>query len=342
MSTIRDVARLAGVSVSTVSLAFNSPSRVSASTARRIISAAESLGYTRADPIAQSLSSGRSRLIGMIVADISNAFFGRLLREVERHAHENGYLVLVSDTHAEPDREQSILQHMISMRVAGILLSPCGVNTHQTRHLSHLKTPCILFDQKPEAVSADFVGTDNALATSMLTEHLIQLGHQRIALVRGTDGLFTTEERTRGFVETMKASGLSVDSELVVDGRYTFEDSYAQTMRLLTRADRPSALIASSNVMSLGALQAIQDLGIHCPQDVSLAGIDDVPWMNMIRPRITRVIQPVEEMALASIKLLLERIEQQADKDAEPLPVENKVFAPILHTGESSGPVSSS
>lgn len=339
MSTIRDVARLAGVSVSTVSLAFNTPDRVSGNTRERIARAAASVGYHRPDPVAQTLSSGRSQLIGMVQADISNAFFGRLLRAVERHAYAKGYLVIVSDSNAEFEREEKILRHLTSMRAAGMIVSPCGLNEAETAHLRDLNIPFILFDQKPEGISSDFVGTDNQAASAMLTEHLIQFGHQRIGFLGGITGLYTALERERGFVQTLRQSGIEIDSELIVDARYTYEDAYAQTKRLLTAKNPPTALLACSNVMSLGALQAMRDLCIDCPGDVSLAGVDDVPWMNMISPVITMVVQPVDIMAQASASLLLERIEQHQNKVEPKLAFTEQVFAPLLQIGESTAAV---
>ncbi|MGQ7845892.1 LacI family DNA-binding transcriptional regulator [Granulosicoccus sp. 3-233] len=336
MSTIRDVAREAGVSVSTVSLAFNSPERVSPETRERIARAAASVDYQSPDPVAQTLSSGRSQLIGMVQADISNAFFGKLLREVELHAHARGYLVIVSDSNAEHEREEKILRHMSSMRVAGMIVSPCGLNEAETAHLHDLKTPFILFDQKHEGLSCDFVGTDNQLASATLTDHLIQLGHRRIGFLGGVEGLYTARERERGFVDRMQASGLEIDSELMVDARYTYEASYAQSRRLLTMQRPPTALLACSNVMSLAALQAIRDLGLECPGDISLTGIDDVPWMHMISPQITVVVQPVEAMAQTTARLILERIEQRQNGSNTAAEFTDNIFPPVLKIGDSS------
>ncbi len=339
MSTIRDVARQAGVSVSTVSLAFNTPDRVSSETRERIARAAAEVDYQSPDPVAQTLSSGRSQLIGMVQADISNAFFGKLLREVELHAHAQGYLVIVSDSNAEFEREEKILRHLASMRVAGMIVSPCGLNGAETAHLHDLKTPFILFDQKLPGLACDFVGTDNQLASATLTEHLIQLGHRRIGFLGGVEGLYTASEREQGFVKTLQASGLETDSELIVDARYTYEGSYAQTRRLLALENPPTALLACSNVMSLAALQAIRDLGLDCPGDISLTGIDVVPWMHMISPQITVVVQPVEAMAQATARLILQRIEQRQNGSDTATEFTDNIFPPVLKIGHSSAGV---
>ena len=333
MATIRDVARIAGVSISTVSLTLNAPDRVSAETRARVSAASAAVGYV-ANPIAQSLKRGRSRLIGMVVSDITNPFFGSLLREVERFAGTQGYMVVLSDTHGDEASERAILRHMDSQRVAGLILSPCGLYAQDTGHIARLGMPFVLFDHRLSGVASDYVGTDNRLAAAMLTEHLIRLGHRRIAMIAGTTGLFTATERTRGFAEAMAANGIGVDDRLVVDGRYDGKAGYEAAMRLLTMGpDRPTAILAASNVMALGALQACNDLSVGCPDQVSLAGIDDVPWSAVIRPRITMAVQPVDDLARAAARMLMERI---ALTDQATVPPRDVVLAPWLVIGEST------
>jgi LacI family transcriptional regulator len=335
MATIRDVAGLAGVAISTVSLALNAPDRVSPETRARIEEAARQVGFA-ANPIAQSLKRGRSRLIAMVVSDITNPFFGRLLREIERCAMEADYLVVVCDTHGSVENERAILQHLAGQRVAGVILSPVGQAGVSVDGLRGLTMPLVLFDHRLAGLAVDYVGTDNELASAMLTEHLVRQGHTKIAYIGGTAGLYTAEKRREGFGATLRANGIDVDPELVVDGRYDAQGGYDAAMRLLTRAqNRPTAVIAASNVMAIGALQACNELSVHCPGDVSLAGIDDVPWGSVIRPRITAAVQPVGEMARAACEMLMERI---AARSGPILPPRDAVFQPRFVPGESTSP----
>jgi LacI family transcriptional regulator len=335
MATIRDVAGLAGVSISTVSLALNAPDRVSAETRARIEDAARQVGFS-ANPIAQSLKRGRSRLIGMVVADITNPFFGRLLREIERCAMDSDYLVVVSDTNGSAENERAILQHLAGQRVAGIILSPVGWQIDNLEYVRGLTMPLVLFDHRLEGLSLDYVGTDNELASAMLTEHLVRLGHRRIAWIGGTVGLYTAERRREGFEATLRAHGIAPDPELILEGRYDGKGGYDAAMRILTRPrDRPTAIIAASNVMAIGALQACNELAVNCPGDVSLAGIDDVPWGEVIKPRITAAVQPVGEMARAACEMLMERIAARPGGTLEPRVA---VFPPRLVLGESTAP----
>ena len=337
MSTIRDVARLAGVSISTVSLTLNEPARVSPETRSKVADAARAVGYT-ANPIAQSLKRGRSRLIGVVLSDVTNPFFGNLLHQIERFAMAADYLVILSDTAGSEANEKAILTHLSNQLVSGIVLQPCGHYRGAADHIAGLAMPFVLFDHKQTGISSDYVGTDNVLASAMLTEHLIRLGHTRIGYIGGTAGLYTAEQRRQGFVDTMRASHVPVDPALMLDGRYAGEHGYEAAMRLMTMAaDRPTAILAASNVMALGALQACNDLSVACPDDVSLAGIDDVPWSAVIRPRITIAAQPVQDMARAAIGLLLARI---SAADPAAIPFQDVIMAPKLILGTSTRPPS--
>jgi LacI family transcriptional regulator len=339
MATIRDVARLAGVSISTVSLALNAPDRVSAETKGKVDEAARTVGYS-ANPIAQSLKRGRSRLIAMVVSDITNPFFGDLLQEIERCAMAADYLVVVSDTGGSEAKEKAILSHLSGQLVSGIILQPCGHYLGTANHIAELDMPFVLFDHKMTEIDSDFVGTDNNLASAMLTEHMIRLGHTRIGYIGGTAGLYTAEKRLQGYISTMKASGLAIDPALVLDGRYTGEGGYEAAMRMMTLGnDRPTALLCASNVIALGALQACNDLTIVCPDDVSIAGIDDVPWSSVIRPRITTAVQPVAEMARVAIGRLMDRI---AATEQTSIPFKDIILAPHLVVGQSTRAIASS
>ncbi|HHY49363.1 MAG TPA: LacI family transcriptional regulator, partial [Alphaproteobacteria bacterium] len=307
---------------------------VSAETYRRVWDAAQAVGYAP-NPVAQSLKSGRTRLIGMVMADISNPFFGRLLSEVERIAIGKDHLVIVSDSGGDAERERAILDHLSNQRVAGVIISTLSRDPAHVQHLRALSMPFVLVDQKVEGIAADFVASDNVLASAILTEHLIRFGHRRIAHIAGRAGLWTAERRLEGFRTTMAAAGIEVDESLIVDGDYEGEVAYAQAMRLLTRSDRPTAIIAANNVMALGTLQALNDLGFRCPEDVSLTSIDDVPWGNVIRPRITMVVQPVDEMARIATEFLLERINQRG---GPPVPPREHILIPKLVVGQSCAP----
>lgn len=334
MVTIKDVAQLAQVSTSTASLTFAKSDRVSPETAKRIWKAADDLGY-RPNLLARSLKQGRSRMVGMLIGDISSTFFGRLLKAVEKRLLERGYLMIVSDTDGDPQRELELLQHLTGQRLAGLMISPHGSTAEYGRQLQAFDTPIVMVDHCFPGIDLDYVASDSRLAAKMLTEHLLNLGHRRIAQITGPNQLFTASERIAGYREAMAAAEIEVSGDMLVDGRYQDVEGYAQTVKLLMQKNRPTAIIAANNMMGLGALQAIQDLGYSCPRDVSLVMVDDIPWISVIAPRITTVVQDIEQIALTSTEYLLDRIE------AEPsavIPVRKSVLIPRLSIGNSTAP----
>lgn len=188
------------------------------------------------------------------------------------------------------------------------MLAPNGQGKDYADVIQRLKIPIVCFDQRVDGIDRDFIGTDNRLATAILTEHLLQLRHRRIAFIAGPESLHTARGRLVGFRETMVGAGVEVDPSLVVDGNFTNSAAYGQAMRLLTRADRPTAIIGANNVMVLAALQAVQELGFRCPDDISLAMVDDVPASHVIVPKLTMVVQDTARMGGLIAHQLLHRM----------------------------------
>jgi LacI family transcriptional regulator len=331
MANIRDVARLAEVSVSTVSLALSNPGRVSQKTLERIRSAVAAVGYV-ADPLAQSLARGRSKMIGLVVGNVGNPFFGDIRRELENYALEHEHFVLITDSSGKREREQALVEHLIGLKIAGLALAPSSFGPDYVRFVESLKVPMVCFDQKVAGIERDFVGSDNYLAGAMLTEHLLQLGHRRIAFIAGPQHMHTASERHRGFVETMASAGVEVNPNYVVDGQFTRSAGYEAAMRLLIQPERPTAILGANNAVALAALQAMQELGFNCPADISLCMIDDVQWSNVITPRITMVVQDTLKLGGIIARRLLQRI---TSPEAAAEPAQDFVLAPKFVPGNS-------
>ncbi|SHF49499.1 transcriptional regulator, LacI family [Kaistia soli DSM 19436] len=329
MATIRDVAKRAGVSISTVSAAFNE-GRVSDETKLRIAEAARAVGYAP-NALAQSLKNGRSRLIALVPGDITNPFFSNWLIVVEKHALAANRAVIVSNSRGVA-LERTALELLAAQRVSGILINPQGISDDYRNYLASITIPMVTFDQYIEGLSLDYVGTDNVLASRILTEYLLRLGHRRIAFIGGNPGLWTTERRLEGFVSAMQRADAPIEPDFVLFANYDGGEAYTETVRLLTGVERPTAILASNNVMALGALQAISDLGFRCPQDISLTSIDDVPWMGLVKPRLTLAVQPLQELAAIAIDWLLERIES---RDQASIPPRRMILPPKIVLGES-------
>jgi LacI family transcriptional regulator len=311
MATIKDVARVAGVSIATVSATLNGTARVSEKRSQRVWDAVRNVGYTP-HGIARSLRLGHTRSIGLIVGDISNPFFTSLAKAVEAGASKAGYTVILLNSDENAEKELNLIKVLIEQRVAGILLAPSGYDAAYLAALSAMvRVPLVLVDRYLPDAAYDAVIVDNQAAARMVTDYLIRLNHQRIAIVMGREHLWTTEQRVRGYREGLRAAGLprNLDLELIADSQ--IETAYEATQRLLSMTDPPTAIFAANNLMMLGALEAILDMGFECPARISLAGIDDFSWSSAIRPKLTTVSQPIEEMGLRAVDQLLERVSQR-------------------------------
>ncbi len=331
MATIRDVAKLAGVATSTVSLALNDKGSVSARTRARIRATAEQLGY-EPSVMAQSLRWGHNKLIGLVLGDIGNPFFGRLLRSVDSVVAESDHMLIVADTASHADREVRTLDQLRRHRVGGIIMAPLSNDEDFAVYLRKIDVPVVLIDQYVDGVKLDYVCSDNELATTMLTEYLVRLGHRRICYLGGQPHWWTARLRLAGFRTAMATSGVDIDPQLEVVADFSGERAYDHVTRLMTHPNRPTAIVAASNLMALGALQAINDLGFDCPDDVSLTGVDDVPWGDVIKPRITSVVQPVEELAEVAATWILERINTRGGAT---IPPRTHIAMPRLVVGGS-------
>lgn len=332
-TTIMDVARLANVSKSTASLSFSTPERVSEKTLERVLAAAQEIGYSP-NAVARSLKTGRNNLIGFVTPDMRNPHSGATLSSVQEHASRYGCLVITATSHDSIDRELDILEQFRGMQIKGTILIASGQMDDYKTLLSDLPMTIVTLDQNPGAEVGDHVGLDNRLASRMLTQHLIDLGHRRIAHVAGTPGLWTSLERAAGVRDTMAAAGLSLEEEMVVNGNFRAQAAYEATVKLLSEKTPPTAIVAANNASAAGALRAIRALGLKCPEDVSLVSVDAMLWSELVEPRITCTAQPVERIAGRAAEWLLERM--NANEDDPEIPHRSALLVPEIMYGNST------
>jgi len=304
MATIKDVAKAAGVSIATVSATINGKGGVSEKRSRRVWDAVEAVGYSP-HGIARSLRLGRTQVIGLVVGDIANPFFTSLAKAVEARASAAGYSVIVANSDEEPKKELALLRMLREQRVAGILLAPSGYDESYRQALFRFADmPLVVVDRQLEDMPFDAVVVDNVAAARVVTDYLVRLGHRRIAMINGRPHLSTADERLRGFREGLAAGGIEADEDLEVVADSRMENAYELVQRLLTLAEPPTAIVAGNNLMTLGAIQAITDMGFRCPEHISLAGIDDFAWSAVIRPKLTTVAQPIDQLGGSSVDAL--------------------------------------
>ncbi|MGV3550834.1 LacI family DNA-binding transcriptional regulator [Rhizobium sp.] len=325
MATIKDVARRAGVAVSTASVALSRSAPVSDEVIAKVEAAVREIGYVPHGG-ARSLRMGRSRLIGLILPDVANPHFAKVAKVVESACLAAGYMVAVYSTSEDDDRERQILTMMRMQRVEGLIIIPTRSDAaHGAKIVKQIHVPTILLDSFVDGLPYDVVKLDNVTAGRLATDYLIGLGHVRIAATRGRSNVATGEDRLRGYCEALKSHGLALDDSLILEGRFDQTVAHDSIDRRMSEPNPPTAIFALSNMMTLGVLMALREIGLSVPGDISVIGIDDLDFAQIMNPPPTVVAAPVLEMAQASIAALLEEIDRKAP------PTGNwQVFAPQL------------
>jgi len=307
-ATVTDVARNAGVSKSTVSLAFSAPQRVGEVTRTRILEAAEAVGYTP-DPLAQSLKTGRRNLIGLILPDLTNPHGGAVLERVQASANQAGYMVMTATASHDPARDLEFVDGFRKLKLEGIVLMPSGTDETYVQALASSGVLFVTYGQQLAALDCDHVGLKNDHATLILTRHLISRGHRRIGHVAGDQRTWSGRERLKGVRAALAESGLALAPKDLVFGDYDARKSEAAACALLAQPDRPTALVTANNVTAIGVLRAIRHLGLRCPEDVALATVDELPLDDLLSPTVTCAVQPIHDMAQRAASWLIERLE---------------------------------
>jgi DNA-binding LacI/PurR family transcriptional regulator len=302
---MKDVARLAGVSVQTVSVAINHPTRIAPETRERILAAIDELGYQPL-AVARSLRTGSTHTIALVVSDITNPFFAKMADAVEDHAHEAGYNLILYNTHADPEREQGYL-HMAAQRwVDGVLFVTTTDTMNGLDALGAAGIPFLAIDRIPDGYDGPWVILDNKKTGAIAGEHLLDLGHRCLAHISGPLDLRLSRERLESFEAAIRARGLEPLPHAAGDSTWSCASGY-QAMRLLLEAGpRPTAVFAANDRLAIGATRAMAEVGLRVPEDVSIVGVDDIESAAYQSPPLTTVRQSLPEVATLGTKILLD------------------------------------
>jgi len=306
MAQIKDVAQRAGVSVASVSRVMAGHAGVSEAIRQRVLEAVQALDY-RPDLAARRLRSRRTDTIGLIVSDIRNPFFTEISRAVEDVAYQHRMRVILGNADEDPEKEALYLDLMRDENVSGVILSPTLPTLARFRS-SDYPFPLVLVDRCERETAADAVVLDNVDAAYRLTAHLIKRGYRRIALVYGVTSA-TGRQRHEGYVAAMATHGLQTQAKAVPA---TVEVARAAATELLSSRPLPEALVASNGMILLGLTEALQAAKLRFPEQIALAGFDDLPWTRLVEPGITVIAQPTYDLGEAAIELLLQRIAHPA------------------------------
>jgi LacI family transcriptional regulator len=308
-----DVARRAGVSVTTVSHVLNKTRKVSPDTARAVEEAIAAVGFAP-NTLARALVRSATNTIGVALSAITNIYFGEVVRGIQAACAEAGYIIFLADTEDDPAKQLEVVRELHQRRVDGIVLAP--VPDPAGRVLGYIDTHRIpvVFVDRSFSSRFDQVLTENRKAMRDLVAHLVGHGHRRIGLVSGLDGLSTTRERIEGYRAGLAAARLAYDPALVAGGGSDVMPAHDAVLRLLAAPAPPTAIITANNKMTIGAVKALRAAGRRIPEDVALAGFDDFEWADCFEPRLTLIAQPCAQLGIKAISLLRRRIQSPQRK----------------------------
>jgi LacI family transcriptional regulator/LacI family repressor for deo operon, udp, cdd, tsx, nupC, and nupG len=317
MSTLKEVAKKAGVSITTVSRVINGSAKVNEETRERVQKAMTQLEY-QPNRVAQRLraSNGRSKLLGLIIPDIQNQFYSNIVRGIEDVTYGNDYAVILCNSDENPNKERFYLEVLKSESVDGIILPPIQQFGEEIENLINLGLPIVCVDRKLMRKKVDTVVIGNEKGGYDAVNHLIELGHKKIAILTSSLQFSSFNERQKGYERALKQNGIEIDKRLIKEGDpRSSETARALTDDLLSLDTPPTAIFATNNLMTLGVLEALNKHNLKIPDDISIVGFDDLPWARAISPPLTTVKQPAYEMGRRAAELFFKRVE---DPSREP------------------------
>ena len=309
--TTEDVAKIAGVSQSTVSRVLNDYPYIKKNTRDKVLAVINELGFTR-DEIARSLVEKRTKSIGLILGSISNPFFAETAEVIIERAQELKYDVIVYNTgHKDENLEQAI-NLLIGKRVEGIILTSVSKNyTEKIKKLHDNGFPVLLYNSFLDIKDVNFIVMDNNKGARLAVQHLIKLGHKKIAKISGPSKYLATYERTVGYKEEMMENGYEIDEGLIFNSEFSYDKIYSFTKKLLKKKDRPTAIIAASDQMALAVLDAASSLNLKIPADLSVVGFDNIRLSANEFIGLTTISQQMDQMSLTALEKLIYLIENK-------------------------------
>jgi LacI family transcriptional regulator len=310
--TLRDVAQAAGVHTATASRALNPKARqlVNAETVRRVVRAAETLGY-QPNPIARGLKTSKSATVGLVIPDLTNPLFPPIVRGIENVLESAGYSALIVNTDNDPERERALIESLRSRQVEGLIVATARLEHPFLRQLREQDVKIVLINRRMEDLQMPFVVGDDATGITLAVKHLVDLGHTRIAHIAGPQITSTGLDRSRAFRHAVRDYGAEEDPAFIVECAHWSEGDGAGAMReLLDRGSGCTAVVAGNDLIALGCYDVFAERDIACPGDISVVGFNDMPFLDKLRPPLTTVGVPHQELGAEAARMLLDCIEE--------------------------------
>ena len=333
MANMKEIARLAGVSLGTVSHVLNGTVRVREPLRKRVLEAVQRTGY-QPSQLARGLRREKTNILAMIIPDILNPFFPGIVRGAEDVAFANGYRLVLCNTDNDYEKEIVHLNDLQTYLPSGLIVIPCDSSdlTAQAESYRNAGAAVICVDRLPENWTGDSVTSNNSAGAVSAASYLIGLGHKHLAAITGPMHLVNAQERLTGFKRALKTAKIALPQNYVQESNFDRLGGYAKTKILLRMVPRPTAIVAFNDLIALGALMAIQEAGLRCPSDVSLIGFDGLDLTETTSPQISTVYQPSYQMGAEAANLVLERLVRAQG------PTRKIVLKTELRVRESVGP----
>lgn len=326
--TITDIAAKANVSVSTVSRVLNKQAkkhRISKDTEQLVLQTAKELNY-RPNHLARGLRLKKTQTIGLIVPDISNPFFAYVTRVIQTFAYGVGYSLIVCNTDENLKTEIEQIELLRSKGVDGFIIMPVGVKYDHLEQLLDDNIPLVLLDRCFDELETNSVVVNDYKGAFEAVEHLLDHGHRRIAIIQGLPNTYTNSARLKGYKDALAKYGISLDENLIVGNDFRKENGYIETKILLKLEHPPTAIFTTSDLITLGTLQAISEEGYKIPGDISIVAFDDTDFAPFLGAPLTAVSQPKELMGEIAVKLLIEDLKSKGQKDKKRIVLEPKLI----------------
>jgi LacI family transcriptional regulator len=326
-TTLRELAKIVGVSTSTASRALNHNTAISEDVRRKVLRAAQETNYIP-NSLARGLALKRSHLVGLVVPSIANPFFAEIARGAHDAAYEKGYVVTLCDTQRDKGREELFTRSLLRSRVDGVIVTGGGMTPENMQMLKQQNLPVVFAGRRSSGSGESGVAVDNVAVGSEATEYVIGRGHKKIVYLSGPPDSPASKDRQRGYMDAMEGHGLS---PTVVRGDFSMEGGFHEAARIATAKARPTAVFAANDMLAIGLIMGLVNLGLKVPEDIAVVGCDDIPMGALIKPALTTVRVPMYDIGARAMELLLRLLEE------EKRPAESILLNCQLMVRESAG-----
>ncbi len=316
VNNIRGLADLLGLSITTVSRVLNGKAetyRISSSTQQRVLDAAKEHNYIP-NKIARGLKTDKTETLGLIIPDIANPFFADIAKSIELEARLKGFSIFLCDSREELPVEKELINLLLGHKVEGIIIAPVGTNFDHLIRIYESGLPLVIVDRYSPGMNLPYITSDNYQGAFDAVNHLISMGHRKIACIQGIKDSQPSKERVMGYVDALKKNHINVDHSLISGEDFSTENGYKQTQILYSVDNTPTAIFALSNLISLGVIQALSEMGLSIPEDVSLISYDEQPYSAYLGTPLTTIEQKKSELGQLAVSVITKLIENKGFK----------------------------